>query len=313
MSKVFVVFGATGQQGGSVIDHVLSDPELSKRYKIRAVTRDTTSEKAKSLADKVEVVQGDVSDRVSLETALTGAHTVFAMTTPSLSPNAFEDEYNSGKTIADVSVEKGLELIIFSTLPNVTEISGGKYTKVIPFDAKAKIEQYIRGLPIKGAFFSAGFFMENLQSQPYLAPRRAPDGAWVLARHISGKTRLPYLDAVGDIGKFVGAILAEPDKYDGKTLCAAKAQYSLEEIAAIMSKATGQSVVYKQITLDEFKKGLPFEGVLSDIFVDAFGYVEEFGYFGPESEGLIAWAAESARGHLSTFEGFLERHPLHLG
>ena len=312
MSNVFAIFGASGQQGGSVINHVLSDQELSGKYKIRAITRDTNSVKANNLKAKVEVVQGDISDRTSIERALTGVHTVFAMTTPSLSPNALEDEYNSGKTIADVSVEKGVKYIIFSTLPAVSEISGGKYTKVTPFDAKAKIEQYIRGLHIKSAFFSAGFFMENLESQPFLAPRQAPDGTWILARHISGKTRLPYIDAVGDIGKFVGAILAEPEKYEGKTLCAAKAQYSLEEIATIMSKATGQSVVYKQVTLDEFKESLPFEGAFADLFVEAFSCLEEFGYFGPESVKLIAQGAESVRGQLTTFEEFLKKHPLHL-
>lgn len=309
MSKILAVFGATGQQGGSVISYLLNDPELSQKYKIRAITRDITSEKAKQLEEKVEVVQGDVLDRASLEIALTGVHTVFAMTTPSFGPVGLEIEYNSGKTIADVAVEKGAEYIIFSTLPPVKEISGGKYTKVTPFDAKAKAERHIRGLPIKSAFYSPGFFMENFQSQAFLAPRQVPDGTWVMVRNIPPKTQIPLIDAVGDTGKFVGAILAEPDKYEGKTFCAATALYSLEEIVAIMSKATGQTVIYKQIPHEDFRKSLPFE---PDIFVEAFGYQEEFGYFGSDSEELVAWAAENARGRLSTFEEFLEAHPLQL-
>jgi uncharacterized protein YbjT (DUF2867 family) len=40
MSKLLVFFGATGNQGGSVVNFVLNDPTLSKEYKIRAVTRD---------------------------------------------------------------------------------------------------------------------------------------------------------------------------------------------------------------------------------------------------------------------------------
>ena len=86
MSKVLAVFGATGRQGASLIDYVLNDLELSPKYKIRAVTRDVNSEKSKQLKEKVEVVSGDVLDRASLEKALTGAHTVFSMTTPSLAP-----------------------------------------------------------------------------------------------------------------------------------------------------------------------------------------------------------------------------------
>jgi uncharacterized protein YbjT (DUF2867 family) len=309
MSKILAVFGATGQQGGSVVSYVLNDPELSQKYKIRAITRDANSEKAKQLKEKVEVVQGDVLNRASLETALAGAHTVFAMTTPSFGPDGLEVEYNSGKTIADVAVEKGAEYIIFSTLPPVTEISGGKYTKVTPFDAKAKAEQHIRGLHIKSAFYSPGYFMENLQSQTFLAPRQAPDGTWVMARHTSPKTLLPYIDAVGDTGKFVGAILAETDKYEGKTFCGAAALYSWEELAAIMSEATGKTVVYEQIPPEEFKKSLPF---MADMFVEGFSYQEEFGYFGPDSKKLVAWAAENARGRLSTFQEYLETHPLQL-
>ena len=54
MSKTLVVFGATGQQGASVVDFVLNDPELSQLYKIRAITRDVNSPKAKELSQKKE-------------------------------------------------------------------------------------------------------------------------------------------------------------------------------------------------------------------------------------------------------------------
>ncbi|KAF7543405.1 hypothetical protein G7Z17_g10760 [Cylindrodendrum hubeiense] len=310
MSNVLVVFGATGQQGSSVVNYVLNDPELSQKFKIRAITRDLSSEKAKQLKERgVEVVEGDVLNRASLEKALTGAHTVFAMTTPSFAPDAFEWEFNNGKSIADVAVEKGAEYLIWSTLPSPKEISGGKYTKVTPFDAKAKVEQYIRGLPIKSAFVSLGSFMENFQSQTFLAPREAPDGTWVLSRHTSIKTQFPLIDAVGDAGKFIGAILAEPAKYEGKTFCAATALYTVEEIIAAMSKSTGKTIVFKQISTEDFWKSLP---IAADIFTEAFSYGEEYGYFGPLSKELVAWAAENARGRLSTLEEYFEAHPLQL-
>ena len=311
MCQILAVFGATGQQGGSVINYVLKDSELSQKYKIRAITRDAKSEKATQLKEKVEVVQGDVLDPASLKIALNGAHTVFVMTMPSFGPDGLEVEYNSSKMIADVAVEKGAEYIVFSTLPPVKEISGGKYTEVTPFDAKAKAEQYIRGLHIKSAFYSPGYFMENFQS-PIFGPRQAPDGTWVLACHISSKTLLPYIDAVGDTGKFVGAILAEPDRYQGKTFCAAAALYSWEEVASIMSKTTGKNIIYKQIPLAEFKKSLPFEASITDIHAEGLSFQEESGYFGPGSEKLVAWVVENARGRLCTMKEYLETHPLQL-
>lgn len=58
MSKIFTVFGATGNQGGSVIKAVLADPVLSKEYKLRGVTRDVSKPAAQALAAKgVEMVK----------------------------------------------------------------------------------------------------------------------------------------------------------------------------------------------------------------------------------------------------------------
>ena len=312
MSKLLAIFGATGQQGSSVINYVLNDAELSQKYKIRAITRDVNSDKAKQLKQKVEVVQGDMLDRTTLESALIGVHTIFAMTTPSYGPDALEIEYNCGKTIADVAVKKGVEYIIFSTLPSTREMSREKYTKITPFDAKAKVERYIRDLPIKSAFCSLGFFMENFH-QGISPLRQTSDGVSVLARPNSPETQMPYIDAVGDTGKFVGAILAKPDQYQGKTFCAAQALYSWEEIPAVISKTTGKNVIYKQVSPEEFRKSLPFESDdISDIFVEGFSCGEEFGYFGPDTKGLVAWAAENARGRLSTLEEYFQTHPLRL-
>lgn len=309
MSKIVAVFGATGQQGGSIVNYVLNDPLLSQQYKIRAISSNIHAEKAQQLNEKVEVVHGDMLDRASLSSALTGVHTVFAMTAPSLDPSA---EYSIAKMVADVAVEQGVEYMIFSTLPSVHELSGGKYTKVAPFDAKAKAERYIRGLPIKSAFCSLGSFMENFQSETFLAPRKADDGTWVVALPVSPQTQWPLVYAVADTGKFVGAVLAEPEKYSGKTFCAAARFYSLEEMIAIMSEATGKTIVYKQISLGEFRKGLAVPEPVAELFMDMLAFLEETGYFGPDGEELVAWAVENARGRLSTFEEYLETHPLRL-
>jgi uncharacterized protein YbjT (DUF2867 family) len=57
MSKILTVFGATGNQGGSVIKAILADAVLSKEYKIRGVTRDTSKPASQALAAKgVEMV-----------------------------------------------------------------------------------------------------------------------------------------------------------------------------------------------------------------------------------------------------------------
>ncbi|KAI2626026.1 hypothetical protein GGS26DRAFT_562967 [Hypomontagnella submonticulosa] len=308
MSNILAVFGATGKQGGSVVNYVLNDPELSKKFKIRAITRDVNSEKSKKLGEKVEVVQGDVADRASLETALTNVHTVFIMTTPFLGPDGVGIEYNNAKRIADAAVAKGAEYLIFSTLPSIKALSGNKVRGLVsPFDEKADAEKYMRGLPIKSAYFAAGLFMSNFQEQPFLTPRQSPDGTAILSLHVPATTKLPLIDAIRDTGKFVGAILAEPDKYQGKTFCAATAMYTFEDVVSIMSKVTGKTVVYKQVSEEEFKKNMPWG---AEMFAQFYDFINDPGYFGPDTEKLVAWAAENARGKLHTFEEYLQAYPI---
>jgi uncharacterized protein YbjT (DUF2867 family) len=50
MSKIITVFGATGNQGGSVIKSILADPVLSKEFRIRGIARDVSKPAAQELA-----------------------------------------------------------------------------------------------------------------------------------------------------------------------------------------------------------------------------------------------------------------------
>lgn len=103
MSKLLVIFGATGKQGGSVINSILSDSSLSSTFKLRGITRDTSKPASKALSDKgVEMVSADLNDEASLENAVKGAYGVFAVTdywATMDSPN----EIKQGKNIVDAS------------------------------------------------------------------------------------------------------------------------------------------------------------------------------------------------------------------
>ena len=58
MSRLIVVVGTTGGQGGSVVSSFLTDPQ----WRIRGITRNLDSDKAKSLiAQGVEMVKADLN------------------------------------------------------------------------------------------------------------------------------------------------------------------------------------------------------------------------------------------------------------
>lgn len=310
MSKVLAVLGATGQQGGAVVDFVLKDAELARQYKVRAITRDVDSDKSKKLASMgVEVVQGDVTNKRSLAQALHGVHSLYAMTAPSFTPDGVEVEFHCGKLIADAAVEQKVQYLIFSSLPYVSKISHGKWKNAVHWDAKGKIEEYISTLPMQSSIVQLGTFMENFGNLPFMVPQKAEDGTYHLSYNISAKTRLPLIDVASDVGKFVGTILASPDEFAGKTVYAAVDTYSLDEIAAAISRSTGKKVVYKQIPVEEFKAGKGFTG---EVLESVLSFIGDFEYYGPGTGSHVASSAAHARGELTTFEQWLKAHPLKL-
>lgn len=56
--KIIAVIGATGGQGGSVVQAILRDSKMSAEWTIRGITRDSSKESSKKLASQgVEVVE----------------------------------------------------------------------------------------------------------------------------------------------------------------------------------------------------------------------------------------------------------------
>lgn len=141
-----------------------------------------------------------------------------------------------------------------------------------------------------------------------MAPRPGPDGALAWTNFVSPTTKFPLIDIAGDTGKFVGAMLAEPDKFAGKTMCAATRTYTMTEMCEIMGKSCGKSVAYNQVPKDVFAGFLP--EAIRETLLNMLAYFEEFGYYGPETEQLVNSASSSARGKPIEFEEYLRREPL---
>lgn len=73
MSEIVAVIGATGIQGGSVISTLIEDGI----YKVRGITRNVNSPKAKQLAAKgVEMVEANLDDEASLVKAFSVSYPV---------------------------------------------------------------------------------------------------------------------------------------------------------------------------------------------------------------------------------------------
>jgi uncharacterized protein YbjT (DUF2867 family) len=215
MSKLITVFGATGNQGGSVIRHILADPQLSTEFKVRGVTRDTTKPAAQELAGKgvevvsvyplvpvtasaqLTVIQADLNSPASLESVLQGSHTVFLVTNywEYLSG---ETEFAQGKNVADVASAVGVSHLIFPSQVHVAEATNGRLSHLPHFDSKAEIERYIRQSGVDATFVMPGYFMSNY----LMMLRKSEDeGEYRLFYPVDGqKAKFPLFDAASDTG-----------------------------------------------------------------------------------------------------------------
>src|ERR1700680_851628 len=131
--KLIAVIGATGNQGGSVVRAL----QARGQFKVRALSRNP--DKHRDLAD--EVVEADLDRPETLKAAFAGAYGVFLVT------NFWErgtDELKQATTAVRAAKDAGVKHFVWSTLPDVDAISGGKF-HVPHFTGKAKIYRSAKG------------------------------------------------------------------------------------------------------------------------------------------------------------------------
>ncbi|KAH7137641.1 hypothetical protein EDB81DRAFT_901036 [Dactylonectria macrodidyma] len=175
MPKLLTVFGATGNQGGSVIRAVLADSVLFKEFTVRGITRNASKPAAKDLASKgVEIKTADLSSTESVAAAIAGSHSVFLVTSPDFFNPGASQELAYGKTVADAAAAANVQHLIYSSLLHVTNETAGRLTHVVHFDQMADVEAYIRAKSIPSTFILPGYFMSNYTVSQML--RKGPDG-----------------------------------------------------------------------------------------------------------------------------------------
>ncbi|GAB1315378.1 NmrA-like domain-containing protein [Madurella fahalii] len=263
MSKVLLITGATGKQGGAVIDSLLALDPTGASFTILAVTRDTSSPAAQRLLNKIppghnnlRLVQADLDDapglfsaaRLALGAATTSANPnaiwgVFSLQ-PSLGPGISSDrEIAQGTSLIDCAISAGVRHFIYSSVERSgDDKSWSNPTPVPHFQTKYHIERHLRdatspGRPGAGmgwTILRPVAFMDNLapgfKTSVFLAAMR---------NHLDedGK-RLQWI-ATADIGVFAAKAFADPEGWDGKAVGLAGDELSFAQMSGAFEGATG--------------------------------------------------------------------------
>ncbi|KAK4076738.1 uncharacterized protein Triagg1_4341 [Trichoderma aggressivum f. europaeum] len=248
MSKVLTVFGATGNQGGAVIQSILQHASFSKEYKLRGVTRSLENDRSVELVRQgVQMVQADMNDEAAVRKAIEGSDVVFAMTNFWVSRSA-EVEIAQGKYIADACKSFGVELLFWSTLCNATSVSGGKLVNVRHFDSKAVVEGYIRSIGIPAVFLNFGCFMSNLK---IFMLSETSDG-YTMRSPLLETTEIPWIDVVSDTGKWVIASLLKRSEALGQHFVLAVGWYTVKELCETFLRVTGKTLKHEHVSDAEY-------------------------------------------------------------
>jgi len=288
---IIAVLGASGSQGSSVVRALVEQG----RFRVRAITR--RPDAYSGPAD--EVVAADLNQPATLEAAFDGAHGAFAVS------NFWEpgsDEIAQGRNAVDAAAKAGVRHYVWSTLPNVEAISGGRY-EVAHFTSKAKVDQFVRDAGFTAyTFVEAPFYFENLVKN--MPPQPLPDGSTGWALPLAADARVVHMGSIEDLGGVVAGAFAQPDAVGaGAYLSSAAGLMSLGDIADTLN-AQGHSVAVMQVPGEVFATFFPGAEEMAQMM----GYWQEYTYLGPDADEVIAAARRVSTTSSTDFATWAKEH-----
>ena len=275
--KLIAVVGATGQQGGGVVRAL----QATNQFKVRAMTRNPA--KHRELAD--EVIQADLNRPETLAAAFEGAYGIFLVT------NFREegtDEVEQATAAVRAAKHAGVKHFVWSTLPDVEAISGGKL-HVPHFTGKAKVNRVVKeaGFP-NHTFVIAPFYYQNLIG--VLAPQKQTDGSMSWALPLDPTVRSIHMGDITELGDIVAGAFAHPDQAGhGEYLPLVGDFMSFNEIIDALNRQ-GHNFSFNQVPKEVFAGLFPGAAEIAEMF----DYFQTHTYLGSDSRDQVALANKIA-------------------
>lgn len=231
------VTGATGAQGGATARALLAAGQ-----RVRALTRRPAA--AASLAALgADVVYADFRDRSSVDAALKGVDTLFAVTTP-FGTNV-ETEVSDGLTLIDAAAH--LSHIVFTSAANADRATG------IPhFDSKFRIEQHLAAQDVPWTVIAPAAFMDQYAESWH----RSSFARGILSVPLPPDKPLALI-ATADIGAFAAHALTNPATFASQRIDIASDELTGPKIATVLGGALGRELRYVEAPIEVAERYSP--------------------------------------------------------
>lgn len=257
----YLVTGATGHQGGAVVDYLLAAGAT-----VHAVVRDPSSPKATALADKGVVLFKGTHEEPDTPFRAAAAGCTGIFFNPSVfQPGEAKKQAEGIIRACKAGAGSTLTSIVLSSTSRVAEMSGhlDVATAAHPFlgmyyAAKAEVEAAVRESGIQ----HYTILCPPVLAHDYLLPTSAGTHTFAdlprsgkLVTSLDDGVTMPVLDP-DDVGKFGAAVLLDPEKFSGHEIDLASDNLTAPEVRDILARVSGVDIKLHKRTPKEVEESL---------------------------------------------------------
>ena len=223
-TRLVVVTGATGRQGGAVARHL-----LAAGWRVRALTRNPSSPAAARLAAAgTEVVRADMASPDP--SAFAGAYGVFSVQNPMIS--GLDQEVQQGRAVGDAAATAGVRHVVYASAgPGVPD------TGVRQWDNKLVVRAHLESLGLPLTVLRPMAFMELMTDKDFYPPV----SMWHLMPKLIGADKPLLWFSADDVGAVAARAFAEPDRFVGTDLPLCADVQSIEDCRRLWREVAGRA------------------------------------------------------------------------
>lgn len=244
MTDTILVTGASGQLGRLVLDTLIASGKVAPAD-IIATTRDV-SKLSDYAAKGVSVRAADFDDAASLDSAFAGAGKVLIISTDALGEEG--KRLAQHKAAVAAATKAGAKHILYTSMPQPED-------SLVTFAPDhLGTEQAIKASGIPYTILRDGWYAENLFMS---LPHALQTGSWYTS---TSDGRIAHITRADTAAALAGAVLKAGSDSKTYTLTGTKSR-TAEEIAAVVSAATGKPLKVVHVTDAQLAEGLKAAGL----------------------------------------------------
>ncbi|HOJ08186.1 MAG: NmrA family NAD(P)-binding protein [Ignavibacteriota bacterium] len=241
-NQIITVIGSTGNIGGE-LTNILSNSGVSVRAVMRNINR------VRELSGVVWM-RADVNDKRLLESVLAGADKLFLLT-----------GNRAGFGEMQIEIIKAAERLSIKHVVKLSALGASPRTKSGLAMEHWEAEQALENSKMSWTILRPHAFMQNWLGEETKTVRE--EGVIYSA---IGEGKVPFVDT-RDIAAVAAESLLHPEKHSGKRYVLTGGEaIGFQNLADALSKATGKSIVYKSLSMEEMrlrmeKQGMPEKSI----------------------------------------------------